>query len=117
MTLKQTKADRLRAAGWKLGGARYLLGLSSEESALIELKLAVAKFLLAQRRRRDLTQTALAKRLGSSQSRVAKIEAGDASVSLDLMFRAAFSLGVSPAELGRAIGKSGRARRSARRAG
>ena len=115
--MKKSKIDRLRAAGWKVGSARELLRLSSEESDLIELKLAVAEFLLTQRRRRDLTQTALAKKLGSSQSRVAKIEAGDASVSLDLMFRAAFSLGVSPAELGKAIGKSGRARRSTRRAG
>lgn len=115
--MKQSKAARLRAAGWKVGSPSELLGLAPEESEMMELKFAVAEFLLGRRRKRELTQTALAKRIGSSQSRVAKLEAGDSSVSLDLMFRAAFSLGVSPAELGKAISKAGRSRATARRAG
>jgi ribosome-binding protein aMBF1 (putative translation factor) len=115
--MKKSKANRLRAAGWKVGGVREFLGLSDEDLAMIGLKIAFADFLRETRRHRDLTQTELARMIGSSQSRVAKMEAGDASVSLDLMFRTAFSLGVSPAELGKAIAKSQRARRSSRRAG
>ena len=101
--MKKSKIDRLRGAGWSVGGARELLGLSREESELIELKLAVAELLHARRARAALSQAAVAARVGSSQSRVAKMEAGQASVSLDLMVRTAFSLGVSMAELGKAI--------------
>ncbi len=105
--MKQSKADRLRAAGWTVGAPRDFLKLSDAESSLIELKLAFASFLHTERRRRDLTQSALAKKIGSSQSRVAKIEAGDSSVSLDLMFRTALCLGASLREVGRAITKAG----------
>ena len=114
--MKKPKADRLRAAGWKVGDVRGFLGLSEEEASLIELKLAFAGFLLAERRSRALTQAVLAKRIGSSQSRVAKIEAGDASVSLDLMFRAALSLGVSLRALGQAISKFPQVRGGSRKA-
>jgi transcriptional regulator with XRE-family HTH domain len=40
-----------------------------------------------------MTQQQLATRLKSSQSRVAKIEAGARDVSLDLMFRGLFAVG------------------------
>ena len=119
--MKQLKADRLRAAGWKVGDARGFLKLSEEEACLIELKLAFANFLHTERRRRDLTQSALAKKIGSSQSRIAKIEAGDASVSLDLMFRTALCLGASLREVGRAISRAGhlpnRSRKASQRFG
>jgi DNA-binding XRE family transcriptional regulator len=101
--MKKSKIDRLRAAGWKAGGAQNLLDLSDEEVALIELKLGLADFLREERERQHLTQTALAGRIGSSQSRIAKLEAGAPSVSLDLMVRVAFSLGIYPRELGRRI--------------
>ena len=114
--MKQLKADRLRAAGWTVGDPRGFLKLSEEEASLIELKLAFACFLHAERQRRDLTQSALAKKIGSSQSRVAKIEAGDASVSLDLMFRAALCLGASLREVGRAITRAGHLPNRSRRA-
>ena len=101
--MKQSKIDRLRAAGWKVGTPRELLALSDEESNLIEVKLAIAELIYARRRRARLTQNELAKRIGSSQSRVAKMESGSASVSLELMLRAAFGLGVSIPELGKAL--------------
>src|SRR5581483_4278956 len=49
------------------------------------------------RRRAELglSQAVVAKRLGSSQSRVAKMEAGDPSVSLDLLLRALLALGAT----------------------
>jgi ribosome-binding protein aMBF1 (putative translation factor) len=115
--MKKSKIDRLRSAGWKVGDAQEFLDLSDEEMALIELKLGIADFLREAREQKELTQAALAKRIGSSQSRIAKMEAGDASVSLDLMFRAAFSLGISRRELGKRITAMKTPRRSTKKAG
>ena len=115
--MKKSKIDRLRSAGWKVGDARNLLGLSDEEVALIELKLGLAELLREERERQHLTQATLAERLGSSQSRIAKLEAGAPSVSLDLMVRVAFSLGISPRDLGRRITGLKRPRGSSKKAG
>jgi transcriptional regulator with XRE-family HTH domain len=62
---------------------------------LIETKLALTKAVREQRQIMHITQSALAERMKTSQSRVAKIEAGDPTVSLDLIFRALFTMGVS----------------------
>ena len=115
--MKKSKAERLRAAGWKVGSVREFLNLSDEDVALIELKLAFADLIREARQQRDLTQSGLAKLIGSSQSRVAKMESGDASVSLDLMFRTAFSLGLSTSDLGKRFAKPRRPRGGARKAG
>ena len=82
-TTKSAKRKRLASRGWAVGDAKDFLGLSDEEAAFIELKLALADSLRRRRQSEGLTQGALAKRLASSQSRVAKTEAGDRSVSLD----------------------------------
>ena len=61
-------------------------------------------------RRREalgLTQGEVAERLGSSQSRVAKMEAAHRTVSTDLMLRALFGLGVSPGAVGRLFASGG----------
>jgi len=52
-----------------------------------------------------LTQTELAKHLGSSQSRVAKLEAGDTSVSLDLLIRGLLAVGASRKDVAQALGR------------
>jgi transcriptional regulator with XRE-family HTH domain len=93
--MKPTKRDRLVAAGWKLGDAGEFLGLSAEERAMVETRLALAAGVRERRRAERLNQTELARRLGSSQSRVAKMEAADPSVSIDLMVRALYGLGAS----------------------
>ena len=114
--MKKSKRDRLRAAGWKVGSTREFLGLSDEEEALIDLKLGFAEFLRGERKKRGLSQAELAKRIGSSQSRIAKMEAGEASVSLDLMFRVAFSLGLTPSAMAKAMIKTERSNRAGRKA-
>lgn len=48
----------------------------------------------------DVTETQLAKSVGSSQSRVVKMEKGDPSVSLDLLIKTLLFLGVTRKELG-----------------
>ena len=101
------KRKRLEAKGWKIGTAREFLGLTHDEVAYIELRLKLAEGLKARRMRRRLTQVDLAKAVRSSQSRVAKMEAGDPSVSLDLLVRSLIALGASNKELARIISPSG----------
>ena len=93
--MKTVKKKRLESKGWKVGNAREFLNLSAEEAAYVELKLALSKNLQEYRREKKLTQEELARRLGSSQSRIAKMEAGDPSVSLDLLVRSLLALGAS----------------------
>ena len=101
--MKQSKRKRLEAAGWKVGSAQEFLDLSDHEAAFVEVKVALGTILRRYRTRRGWSQTAVAERIGSSQSRVAKMEAGDRSVSLDLQVRAILALGASPKELGKAF--------------
>jgi ribosome-binding protein aMBF1 (putative translation factor) len=93
--MKARKRHRLEKAGWKLGSAKELLGLSAEEEAVIELKLALARAVRKERSKRKLSQNQLGRLLGSSQSRVAKMEAGDPSVSIDLLVRSLLNMGAS----------------------
>ncbi len=101
--MDSVKRQRLEAAGWSVGDASYFLGLSPEEAAFIELKLALSKRLKQQRSSQQLTQQALAQRIKSSQSRVAKMEAGDPSVSLDLLVRTLLSAGATAQDIAEAI--------------
>ena len=101
--MRDAKQRRLEAKGWKFGNAREFLRLSAEEAAYIDLKARLAIGLRERRRRRSLTQADLANRLQSSQSRIAKMEAGDPSVSLDLLVRSLLILGTSRQELSRII--------------
>jgi DNA-binding XRE family transcriptional regulator len=97
------KKAKLAKKGWKVGTVAEFLELSSEESAYIEMKLALSEKLKERRVRRKLTQAQLAKAIESSQSRVAKMEAGDPTVSIDLLMKSLLALGVSKKELGRTI--------------
>lgn len=101
--MKTEKLRKLRAAGWKVGSTRDFLKLSEEEAMLVELKLSLADALKLARKKRGISQIELAERMGSSQSRVAKIEAGDASVSFDLIIRAFLAAGASRQDLRRAF--------------
>ena len=101
--MKKSKQARLEAAGWAVGSVQNFLGLSDAEAALIEVKLALSRTLRDRRQRRGVSQVELAKRLRSSQSRVAKMEAGDPSVSMDLLVSSLLVLGASPADLAKAI--------------
>lgn len=104
--MKTAKKKRLESAGWRVGTAREFLGLSVAEAELVEMRVALAAGLRARRERARVTQTALAKQLKSSQSRVAKMEAGDPTVSLDLLIRAHLTLGAKRAEIGKFLAQS-----------
>ena len=104
--MKAEKLKQLRAAGWQAGSARDFLQLSDEEAALVEIKLTLTDAVRQARTKHKLSQSDLALRIMSSQSRVAKIEAGDPSVSLDLIVRALFAAGATRKEVQKAFASS-----------
>lgn len=97
------KKKHLERSGWKVGSATEFLGLNHEEASFIELKLALAAGFRELREKSGLTQAELAARLGSSQSRVAKMEAADPGVSLDLLVKSLLRMGASPATIAKCI--------------
>lgn len=101
--MKATKAQKLRSAGWKVGTAREFLGLSDDEARLLKMRLGLVGAVRQARERSRLSQVDLAARMGSSQSRVAKIESGDPAVSIDLMLRALVAAGASDADIAKAL--------------
>ncbi|MHB8339091.1 MAG: helix-turn-helix transcriptional regulator [Ignavibacteriaceae bacterium] len=101
--MNKVKQKNLEKSGWKIGSAKDFLGLSDEEYSYIELKIKLSTNLRKIRTEHNITQVELAKILKSSQSRVAKIETGDPSVSLDLIIRSLLALGISKKEIARAI--------------
>ena len=103
------KKKRLEASGWRVGSATDFLELDDAEAALVEMKLALSDFVRHMRAKARLTQSTLAQLLNSSQSRVAKLEAGDPSVSIDLLIRAAFAAGASRAQVARVLAPRKRA--------
>lgn len=105
--MKRDKKRRLERAGWRVSNTATFLGLTAAEKRLLELKLALAGGLRQLRERRGLTQAALAKQVGSSQSRIAKLEAADTSVSLDLMIRSLIAIGAGPTEIAKIIRSAG----------
>lgn len=103
--MRTDKRQRLEAAGWRVGDTADFLQLTPEESALVAMKLSLSRT-LRKRRQGTMTQTELARRMGSSQSRIATAENGDGSVSLDLLVRALLAVGATPAEIGEALARS-----------
>ena len=91
--MDEKRRESLETRGWTVGDTQDFLGLTEEEAALIEIKLSLAKGLRRLRSEEALTQEEVASRIGSSQSRVAKMEAADSSVSLDLLVRTLLNLG------------------------
>lgn len=97
------KKKSLEVKGWKIGNSAEFLNLTAEEAAYVELKLLLSKTLQDRRRKKGLTQDQMAARLKSSQSRVAKMETGDPSVSIDLLIRSLLVLGASRKTLARIL--------------
>ena len=104
--MRESKRKKLESKGWKLGSAKDLLGLSDQEEMYIELRLKLAEGLKARRRANGVTQIELAQTIKSSQSRVAKMEAGDPTVSLDLLVKSILALGTSNRELAAIIARA-----------
>lgn len=105
--MEESKRQKLEAQGWTVGDATTFLGLSSQEAEYIEMKLALSHQVRHRRQQQSLTQEEVAQMTGSSQSRVAKMEAGDASVSIDLLMKTLIAMGASRREIAEAIGSVG----------
>ena len=105
--MKDTKKTDLESVGWLVGDTQDFLGLSDAEMALIDVRVSLALELRNRRREKKISQATLAKRVGSSQSRVAKMEAGDPSVTIDLLMRTLLRSGSTRAEIARVIAKAG----------
>ena len=101
--MKQAKRKKLEAKGWKVGTVTEFLDLTPEEEIFIEMKMSLSQSLKGMRKRKRMSQTACAKLIKSSQSRVAKMETGAASVSIDLLFKSLLALGASKKDLAKAI--------------
>ncbi len=101
--MKAAKRKKLEASGWKIGSADEFLDLSPEEAAYVELKLSLSRSLKQRRSKKNMSQVEFAKLVKTSQSRVAKMEAGDPSVSIDLLIKSLLALGASPKDLAKAI--------------
>lgn len=97
-----SKQKRLEEQGWKVGTVAEFLELTPEETALVEIKLALSRS-LRQRREKQMTQAELAEKMHSSQPRIAKAEAGDRSVSIDLLLRGMLATGATPKEIAKVI--------------
>lgn len=100
------KRKKLEASGWKIGSAEEFLELTPEESAYIDMKLALSSSLKERRRQSNLSQVELARMVKSSQSRIAKMESGDPSVSMDLLLKSLLALGASPKDVASTISSS-----------
>ena len=101
--MKQSKRQKLERNGWRVGNASDFLGLSTEESVYIEMKLALSETLREEREKKKLSQVQFARMIASSQSRVAKMEAADSSVSMDLLVKSLLALGVARKKVARAL--------------
>jgi len=97
------KKKKLEAKGWVVGDTSDFLQLTAEEARYIELKLALSESLKAERLKQQVTQVELAKMIGSSQSRVAKMESGDPAVTVDLLLKALLTLGLTKKQLAKII--------------
>ena len=103
--MDRKKRKRLEAQGWRVGTAQEFLGLTAAEAELVDMRVSLGASLRTRRERARLTQTAVARRLKSSQSRVAKMEAGDPTVSFDLLIRAHLVLGAKRSDIGRGLAR------------
>lgn len=97
--MNKAKKENLEKRGWKVGTAQEFLGLSPEEESYVELKLSLSQYLQEKRKTKHLTQIQMAKLISSSQSRVAKMEKAESSVSIDLILRSLFALGTETGEI------------------
>ncbi|MBT3317520.1 helix-turn-helix domain-containing protein [bacterium] len=95
------KKNKLKKAGWKVGNTKDFLGLTDAESEYIDIKVSFGRSVRELRTKSKITQVELAEMVESSQSRIAKLEAGDPSVSLDLQIKTLLALGASRIDLAR----------------
>lgn len=101
--MEKLKQKKIEAKGWKVGEIDEFLGLDKAEMAIVDMKCALSKAIIEKRKKCNITQGQMAKTIGSSQSRVAKIEHADPSVSIELMLKSLFAMGTTKKEIAKTI--------------
>ena len=97
------KRRKIEAAGYKVSTVAEFLQLTPEEEAIVEIRVAVSKSLKRMRQQEQLSQQKLAENCNYNHSRVAKMEASDRSVSIDLLIKSLLSLGATREDIAAAI--------------
>ena len=101
--MDKKKRKQLEEKGFRVGSAADFLELTPEEEAYIDIRLDISNMVKSQRAKRGWTQEQLARAIGSSQSRIAKLEGGDPGISMDLMIKALLRLGTSKKQIGKLL--------------
>jgi len=101
---KKTK-EKLKEQGWEFGGIKEFLELSDEEVQLVELRINLGRYLKEQRKKCGYTQNQLAKMIKSNQSRIAKMENGDNSVTIDALLKSLFYLKIPTKEISKVFAR------------
>ena len=107
MVMDKAKKERLEAMGWQAVSVKDFLWLSDEEESYVELKLQLSRALKRRRKLLRWSQETLASRIRSSQSRIAKMEAADPTVSIDLLIRGLLATGISRNRIAASLGVLG----------
>jgi DNA-binding XRE family transcriptional regulator len=90
------KKRKLQKMGGRVATVAEFLDLGEAEAAVVELRLELAGAVRKKRAAAGMTQAQLAKAIGSSQARVAKMEGGDPQASIESLVRALAALGAKP---------------------
>jgi DNA-binding XRE family transcriptional regulator len=96
MAMDAKKKRKLQKMGGRVATVAEFLDLSEAETAVVELRLELAGAVRKKRAAAGMTQAQLAKAIGSSQARVAKMEGGDPQASIESLVRALAALGAKP---------------------
>ena len=79
---------------WVETDVEELLDLSAQDLVIVEFRAALAGALQQARGRQRLTREKAAKVIGTSQAQVARMEAGQSSITIDRLIKALTALGV-----------------------
>lgn len=101
--MESKKRKQLEEKGFRVGSAADFLDLTPEEETYIDIRLDISNLVKSERAKREWTQEQLADAIGSSQSRIAKLEGGDPGISIDLMIKALLQLGTSKKQIGKLL--------------
>ena len=91
--MTEEKKKLLEANGMKVVDSADWLGLSREESQLVDMRVALAEELERVRKAKGLTQTELARRIGTKQSAVARMIGKPESSTIDNLMKSLMALG------------------------
>ena len=98
--MKTEKRKQLEKAGYAVfDDARDWLGFTEEEKILSDMQIAAARELERLRAEQGVSQTELARRMGTKQSTVSRTLRSPQTASFDWLFRALIALGATPRKI------------------